>query len=371
VSATPAEVEPDSPAPAAAGRDLRLDLLRGLFVFLMIVGHLGWRRLAPHFPLGFVTAAEGFFFVSGATLGLVALRMRASGRGGAPFRRRLALRGLWLYALNLALAALAFALEAAPPFDAANVARQWGEAPAWQRLASLDQPLALNVLPRYAVFLLVAPLALVVVERARGPLVLALLSLSLWSANWLADGWLRPPVLETARAEFGLASWQLLFFGGLALASAFPPRMERDGRGGSTRTWLLVASALLAAGFVVAERWTPGTANSTRGPLAEWVERPTLGPLRMVNFAVGATLLWLLVDRWRGPIARWAGWLLLPLGRNAMPAFVLHLPLLWIGSSIPQSALPATRRQLAALAAALAISQIVRWKALRKLLLPV
>lgn len=360
----------DAPAAPGPERDDRLDLLRGLFVLLMIVGHLGWRRFDAHFPLGWVTGAEGFFCVSGATLGLVARRLEESGRRGA-LLRRLRLRAPWLLALNLALVSTAVALEVAPPFTQRALLRRFPDSTAWQRLLSFDHGLALNVLPRYALFVLAAPAVLWLLRRRRGGALVLALSGALWAANFVSGKRLLVPLLEWPRSDFAVASWQLLFFGGLVLAWSFPPLVARPGGDSKRRTVLLGVAGALVAGFALWQARVPGGANTTAGALGWWFERGTLGPLRLVNFVVDGAFLWLAVDRWRARLVRWLGWILLPLGRNALAAFVLHLPLLWLGASIRPSSEPAQLRLWLACGAALAISQVVRWSWVRRALMPV
>src|SRR5262245_42921187 len=59
----------------AAGRDLRLDLLRGFAVFAMVVDHIGgdssWLYHLTGADRFFTTAAEGFVFISGLVFGIV------------------------------------------------------------------------------------------------------------------------------------------------------------------------------------------------------------------------------------------------------------------------------------------------------------
>jgi len=56
------------------GRDLRLDFLRGFFVFVMIVDHIADKSPLYYITFGgsfFTSAAEGFFLISGIVAGLV------------------------------------------------------------------------------------------------------------------------------------------------------------------------------------------------------------------------------------------------------------------------------------------------------------
>jgi hypothetical protein len=276
-----------------------------------------------------------------------------------------------LLALNTALVAMAIAFEVAPAFSQRALDRRFPGQPGWLRLFSFDNALGLEVLPRYAVFVAAAPAALWLLRRPRGAIVAGGLSVALWGANLVTRKALLLPGVEMSRTAFAVASWQLLFFGGLILAWSYPPRVVRPGEDGRRRAILLAVAAALAVGFIAWADATPGNANAARGPLAPWVERGAVAPLRLLNAFVAGLFLWLAVDRWRILLVRWLGPLLLPLGRNALAAFVLHLPLLWLASTLRGSGEGNGLRLAAAVATAVAISLVVRWRGIRRILMPV
>src|SRR5436190_1647309 len=92
-----------------ASRDRRLDFLRGYCVFAMAVDHLGsssWLTPLTGGNRFFVSAAEGFLFLSGLVMGIVyrPLVERTGLRGAADKALR---RALMIYALTV-LATLGF-----------------------------------------------------------------------------------------------------------------------------------------------------------------------------------------------------------------------------------------------------------------------
>lgn len=343
------------PIAAATGRDERLDLLRGLCVVGMLFGHLGWRHFAVHVRVGFVGVAEGFFLLSGATLGVIAARRRDAG-GGRTLDRRLLRRAAWLYGVNLVAVAL-YKLLTGPLFPPREVERLWRDTPPIWRWLSFDQPSVLNVLPRYALFLLLAPLALAGLRRGRH-IAVAAIALALWASNLAASGALTLPGFESARAPYPSASWQLLFFGGMVAGHALVTRWRR-----LPGVVALAAAAVVAACVVAAEL-------ADYDALGAAISRPLLGPLRMVNLVAVAIAAWWLVDRLRRPVARATGWLLLPYGRNALPAFVLHIPLVWALLRMPLVGPEGTPRKLAAAALILALLPVIRLPAVRRWLAP-
>lgn len=64
--------------PSEAGRDLRIDLLRGFCVLAMIVDHIAGPSLLYGITGGnrfYTSAAEAFIFISGLVMGLVSRRL--------------------------------------------------------------------------------------------------------------------------------------------------------------------------------------------------------------------------------------------------------------------------------------------------------
>jgi len=349
----------DSPTPPAEGRDVRLDLARGLFVALMIFGHLGWHELVPRTRLGFATLAEGFFALSGATLGLVAARYDVTGRGRV-FDLRTLWRGLWLYGANLALVAAAHALAGTRSFPGAYFSRYWGDTPAVWTWLSFDQPSVLNVLPRYALFLALAPLVHAALRRgAHLPLLAA--SVALWAVNWWTRGALLLPGFEGERAPYPAASWQLVFFAGMV--AAYPRAGARPAPWFARREVLIAALAVLVAAVFAADDPGPGAFGA-------WVSRPLLGPLRVVNLLAAAVVLRWLLTRWRERLARWTGWLLVPYGRAALPAFLLHTPVVWLFLALPLLDARPELRPYAAAGVLLALLPLLRVPAVRRWLTP-
>ena len=90
---------------AATKRDLRLDLLRGFCLFAMIVDHIAGPS-ALHWLTGgnrfYVSAAEGFVFISGLLLGMISHATIARDGFGAVLSKTLR-RAANLYLLMVAL----------------------------------------------------------------------------------------------------------------------------------------------------------------------------------------------------------------------------------------------------------------------------
>src|SRR4028119_1967695 len=75
---------------SSSKRDLRLDLLRGFCIFVMIVDHIGGLSPLRAITGGntfFISAAEGFVFISGLLLGEIYRKVAEREGFGAALRR--------------------------------------------------------------------------------------------------------------------------------------------------------------------------------------------------------------------------------------------------------------------------------------------
>lgn len=318
---------------AGSRRDLRLDLLRGLCLAKMVFNHL-WNTPLHRLQswLGFVTAAEGFFLLSGVVAGIVHGR-RTEERGLAATGGSVLQRSFNLYVANLAFVFLFLALEVTGlvPHDFFG----YGGRFTWTEPFHLNQPYYLQVLPRYVVFLAFAPLALWCLTTGRTVWLLAA-SVGLWLANLVSmglhEGTLLVPGLEPPRqAQFPLVAWQLLFFVGMALGHHRRRLAAWWGRL-PVRT---VGALLLALCVAFSLYRNGGLGLPVLPPELErlLLDRRALGPVRLVNVAAFSAVLFWLTDRLWTPLTRVAGPALIPLGQASLYLFLVHIPVVWIGRS--------------------------------------
>lgn len=306
----------------AGGRDARLDLLRGCLVVAMLVDHLGGQSWLFHLTGGnrfFVSAAEGFVFLSGLVMGLVYARLIARDGMGAAVRRalrRAALLYVWAVALGVGFQVVSHWAGAS-----------WAEAlddPAGYALgiATLQHSTYLaDVLMLYALLVLIAPLALALLARGRSALVVGG-SVGLWGLYQVG---LTGPI---DRAFGGLSwfppcAWQVVFLGGLVLGYHW--RGLRARLAGRRWTWPLAALAAAAAGLIALSIWAPG--SRLADSVAAFFGKEELRAGRLLAAAVFFPLLFGLATLvWR-PLRAGLGWLLIPLGQQALLAYALHLGL--------------------------------------------
>ena len=312
-----------------------LDALRGLMLVLMTCTHVPtdysmWLSQ----PFGFVSAAEGFVFLSAYLVGMVYTRL-AHTQGVDAMRAGLWRRALLVWMCQVGMLLFLFTMIAkiglltdrmaiknlisfylAEPVDAL-----------WTGLALIYNPPLLDILPMYVLFLVVSP-ALLAYGMRRGFGLLLALSALLWlyaqydggrhvyRALSALVGW---PVPYGATGAFAFMAWQLLWLVGLRIGV-----MQSDPGARPAPEWPRFAFPLVvgvAAGFFV-WRHIVGQTFGTDPFLDALFDKWHLGPLRLLNFAVLA----LIAVRLRPTLVAWAqDSALATLGRASLLVFSTHL----------------------------------------------
>ena len=302
-----------------------LDSIRGFLLAWMAIDHWGGPVSAQLYQrLGFWTAAEGFFFISGYVATQVAL-------GKVDPQRWFLLRGRLVWKWHLVALALMAALAIVLPalgwrplagFEGERTLRDlFGAA------VLLHQPDYLDVLPLYVVLMFAAGAGVPVLAwrwPARAGQIVLGASLLVWfAAQFGALGLLRAPLPEWMRMGlFDPFGWQLLFFAGVGLAlfrrSGWSPGVPQ-------RRALVAAACLLSVVFFA---WRNGIGGLV--PLADesvWTSRAHLGPLRVLSFMAVVVLVAEVLRRWPRaldwPPTRF-------LGQHSLAVFSLHLPLIYL-----------------------------------------
>lgn len=342
------------------GRDLRIDLLRGLIMVYLIIVHFelasalslfAWDRLA------FVSSAEGFVFLSGVVVGMV-YRRRLERDGLAAATRLLWQRAWQLYRVNLfVIASIAVfgLIPAINVFEFTHWTSPWsGESfplyppagTAWWD--SLRQILLLRIGPHqfqviglYVVLMAAAPIALYLLGRRLAWVVL-LLS---WGAYALNHCLPLNPTGARYEHAFPTLTWQLLFFNGL-LVGHYRERTLEFLAGPASR-WLVYLCGVLLAGFLFLANnnphplfWPWGQMDvidpQTFGELYQtWFMKTPLGLGRLLNDVAAFVVVYHLLSRYWRPVERTIGRLLIPLGQNSLYVFILHVYVLLILYNTP------------------------------------
>ena len=312
-----------------------IDALRGLMLVLMTLTHMPTRFSDPlGQPLGFVSAAEGFVFLS-AFLAAYIGTGRARAAGESAMRRWLWGRWGTVYACHAGL--LAFLFLVVVPIGAAreqpaitNLASHFLRSPAWaagQSLAMLYNPPLLDILPLYTVFLAVTPWVLAFAHRRGWVLPLAA-SASVWALAQLGVGEMFFDVLRYVfgfdlpyrqTGSFSFLAWQMVWMLGLWTGHAFattPPEDHRPPR------WVGIIALGYEAVWFIWRHTTGQVPEPHGGALNALFDKWSLGPMRLLDFIalmVAVLALWPRNARWLVP--SWLAWL----GRATLPAFCAHL----------------------------------------------
>ena len=192
----------------------------------------------------------------------------------------------------------------------------------------------IDVMVLYTLLLAVAPIALYLLVEGRTRFLL-LASWGLWLAFQLAPEYAEVPWEIAGNYLFHFSAWQVFFFTAMAIGY----HRDRLARGLPRRVqWLLLLlSGLAFAGLVVLYRlgdrvweWLVGAHPALIGSdnlLVLLFGKGDVRPGRLLASLVVFGFFYLFVTlAWR-PLYRALGWLLMPLGANALYAYAAHIVL--------------------------------------------
>jgi hypothetical protein len=314
----------------AGRRDLRLDFLRGFCAFAMVVDHLGGASFLYPFTGGntfFVSAAEGFIFLSGLLVGLIyGPRVRRDGL--AAVQLHLLRRAFTLYLVTLGLTFTFVGLSRLADMPWLQDVEPFTPQLVISLLTLHRTYYLVDVMLLYTLLLAIAPLAVLLLDAGRTWIVVAI-SAGLWALYQWAPDAVQVPWPIVHNDTFQVTAWQLWFFGGMVIG-------YHRGRIWSALSRLprlptVLALLILAAGLV-ALRLSNGAPLAVimgmpegQAALDLLFDKHVVRPGRLLAFAVFFPLLYLaLTELWR-PLARALGWLMIPFGQNALYVYAMHL----------------------------------------------
>ncbi len=328
--------------PAVGERELRLDLFRGLALWLIFIDHLPpslltWITLRNY---GFSDATEIFIFISGYTAAFVYGRaMLESGFVVATAR---ILRRAWqiyvahVFLFTIFLAEISYV---ATSFDNPLYSEEMGimdflkqpDVTIVQALLLRFRPVNMDVLPLYIILMLSLPLILVLI-RWKPDLTLAL-SAVLYAVTWEYD--LYFSAYPNGFWAFNPLAWQLLFVFGAWCALGGAQRMSRVLSSPIT-LWLCVA--YLFASFCVTLTWyVPQLGHVVPRWIEQWmypIDKTDLDVLRFAHFlALAAITVRFLPRDWPGLKSPWLKPLIL-CGQHSLEIFCLGIFLAFAGHFI-------------------------------------
>jgi hypothetical protein len=299
-----------SPPQAAGGeRDLRLDLFRGVALWLIFLDHIpenivSWITIRNY---GFSDATEIFIFISGYTAAFVygrAMRQRGFVLASARILRRawqIYVAHIFLFTIFMAEIAYVAATFENPLYAEEMKILDFLKQPditIFQALLLKFKPVNMDVLPLYIVLLLLFPPALFLLLRR--PNVALTASAVLYAAAWKFD--FNLPAYPAGVWFFNPFAWQLLFVFGAWCALGGAEKL-----GGVLRSPIIVALAiayLLFAFFITLTWHIESLDRFVPGWLAEWmypIDKTNLDVLRFAHFlALAAVTVRFIPANWSG-----------------------------------------------------------------------
>jgi hypothetical protein len=319
-----------------------LDALRGLFLVWMTLTHLPTRFSDfVNQPIGFVSSAEGFVFISALLVGRLYIREFVLDPANA--RAKLWKRSLKIYGYHLAMLTFAFTVVAAYAVHSHKAALinlldfylARPKAAIVGSLLLIYCPPLLDILPMYVTFLVATPAILAgavrwgwkVILGASGFVwILAQLGLRDVVHNWVVHvTHLRIPLQETG--AFNLFAWQALWAVGLWLGAK--TAIEREPFPELPR-WVAAGAAATCLIFVGIRYGWLGPHLTTQA-LGLQLDKWQIGPLRVVNLiAFGVFFFWL-----RKYVRRIVSIEPFPtLGKASLRVFCAHIFFVFVGLAL-------------------------------------
>ena len=319
-----------------------LDALRGLFLAWMTVTHLP-TRFSDYVnqPLGFISSAEGFVFLSALLVSRIYARQSVEDETG--LRAKLWMRALKIYAIHLLMLALAFTVAAglavtthkAAIYNLLNFYIAHPVTAIAGSVLLVYCPPLLDILPMYVLFLAATPLVLSFANRFGWRKTVAL-SAVLWLGGQLGLRELtHNAVIHLTRLDiplqetgaFNLFAWQGvwlvgLWFGAESARGAFPLKRLPG--------WTAAAALAVCIFFLGVRHGWLGE-QLTQQTLAPALDKWNIGPLRVVNLAA-FTVLFYWLRRYILPLIAVEPFL--TLGKASLQVFCAHLVFVFIGLAL-------------------------------------
>ena len=316
-----------------------LDALRGLFLVWMTLTHLPTRFSDyTNQPIGFVSAAEGFVFISALLVGRIHMRDLLKDASGV--RVKLWKRSLQVYVYHLFMLTLLFTVAAAFAVHthkaALNNLLNFYLAHPFVAIAGsiLLQycPPLLDILPMYVLFLFLSPLLLSLANHIGWRRILVA-SASIWLLaqfglrdivhNWTVHlTHLQIPLQETG--AFNLFAWQAVWVVGLWIGAR---SALEDNPLNNTPRWV-VSLSIVACIFFIGIRHGWLGPHLTQPALGIQLDKWQLGWLRVINLVTFTVVVY-----WMRPVLvrLIAIEPFLTLGKASLRVFCAHLFFVFVG----------------------------------------
>jgi len=325
-SSIPAENKPK------IDRIISLDLMRGWFLVIIILDHLCYFPNGLVFISGdsrlYVTAAEGFFIISGLVLGIV----RGAKLIDRPFKyasRLIWKRSFMLYVTSVIITMLSIMIgwqfigndgvKSPLPLPEGNVFNLF-----WDIITLREFYGWADYLRLYAIFLALSPSVLWLLRHGKWYIALAT-SATVWMLT-------PTPVTELTQPF----TWQFIFFIAFIFGFHLPqiklwwnnlsPKTQRYAKSTIFSLFLITFTA-----NVYAEFFAPALndelstiVNNLRPELSVFFDKLALTPARLVMSLIWFSGFFMIFRRFEKKIKQYFGWLLIPFGTNSLYVYSIH-----------------------------------------------
>ena len=361
------------PPIAATGRDLRLDLFRGLALWLIFLDHIpsnivNWITIRNY---GFSDAAEIFVFISGYTAAFVygrAMQQRGFIVAGARILKRVwqvYVAHVFIFVIFMAQIAYLTASLDNPLYSEEMRAFDFLQQPGVALIQALGlkfQPNFMDVLPLYIVLLLALPFVLWLMLRA--PTLTLLLSVALYAA--VQQFYWNLPAYPTGTWFFNPLAWQLIFVVGAWCAVGGSPLVGKVVR---SPLAVGIAIAFLVLAFLIVLTWYfPRYAVLIPKRIQDWmypIDKNYLDLLRFLHFMALAivTVHFIPID-WPGLKSRWLRPMIM-CGQHSLEIFCLGIALSFIGHFVTSEISPSVGMQILismlGISVMVAVASLITW----------
>jgi len=301
-----------------------LDALRGLMLVIMTFDHIGGPIKNITFqPVGFVSAAAGFIYLSGFVYGIVYTRKLLESDYNT-VRSKSQRRAAVIYLYHILMMIIVVVPYLIGLYEAEELAL-FRERPVRSFLLYaifLYQPHNMDILPMYVIFILFGPYIIKAFDSGKWKFILTI-SLLLWFVNQV-------PVLQYTRYDggegmidlgyFNIFCWQLLFFAGIFFGYAKVTGKFRL----PVQAWITVTVILCAVLFLVIRH--SSVESKLHILFSIFSDRSSIGLVRLVNFLLLAYIIYVITNS-RTEFLR-SCWLSL-LGQHSLQVFVYSICLVY------------------------------------------
>ncbi len=309
-------------------RDVSLDILRGVMLVVMTINHLGGPLLKVTFqPFGFVSAAEGFIYLSGLVYGLVYYQILLK-KGRKSVVGKTWHRSFIIYITHIAIFLIILSISQTNFYYNQIVSTDLNLVflKPWQKITQFFilffQPENLDILPLYILLLIASPIALRCFHSNKRNLFFAISFLVYLGAQWnIFYNFLYKIFPNAQFGYFNIFAWQFLFFIGVFIGFN---RVQKSWT--IPRNKYVVSVSIIGLVILLLIRHTPPELTILHRLVYHFSHRPTLEFFRLTNFLLLAYILDYLIHK----KLFFNSEFLAILGRHSLQVFGYHLLILFL-----------------------------------------